>query len=225
MKAMILAAGRGVRMRPLTDTTPKSLLAAGGKPLIVWQLEKLAGAGFTDVVINHAHLGHMIEAALGDGSRFGVSVRYSPEGEALETAGGIALALPLLGTEPFLVINADIYTDFDFSTLARVDLQDGLAHLVLVDNPPQHPRGDFALEAGHVRDSGGHLLTFSGIGVYTPRLFGGIPPKAKVPLAPLLRKAMAADRVTGEHYRGRWQDIGTTERLAALDAELRGGAS
>lgn len=225
MKAMILAAGRGVRLRPLTDTTPKSLLAAGGKPLIVWQLEKLARAGFTEAVINHAHLGHMIEAALGDGSRFGLSIRYSPEREALETAGGIAQALPLLGTKPFLVINADIYSDYDFSALAAVQLQDRLAHLVLVDNPPQHPRGDFALEAGRVREDGKPMLTFSGIGVYAPRLFGGIPPSAKVPLAPLLRKAMAAERVSGEHYRGRWHDIGTAERLQALDTELRGGTA
>jgi len=225
MKAMILAAGRGVRMRPLTDTTPKSLLAAGGKPLIVWQLEKLARAGIAEVVINHAHLGHLIEAALGDGSRFGVSIRYSRELEALETAGGIALALPLLGADPFMVINADIYTDYNFSVLARADLQVGLAHLVLVDNPPQHPRGDFALEAGRVHESGKRLLTFSGIGVYAPRLFSGIPPNAKVPLAPILRKAMAAERVSGEHYRGRWHDIGTAERLQALDAELRGGVA
>ena len=224
MKAMILAAGRGVRMRPLTDTTPKSLLAVGGKPLIVWQLEKLARAGFSEVVINHAHLGGMVEAALGDGSRFGLAIRYSPEREALETAGGIALALPLLGAEPFLVANADIYSDCDFRALAGLDLQDRLAHLVLVDNPPQHPRGDFALEAGRVRETGEPLLTFSGIGVYSPRLFGGIPPGAKVALAPLLRKAMAAERVSGEHYRGRWHDIGTVERLRALDMELRGGA-
>jgi MurNAc alpha-1-phosphate uridylyltransferase len=225
MKAMILAAGRGVRMRPLTDTRPKSLLPVGGKPLIAWQLEKLARAGFTEAVINHAHLGHLIEAELGDGSRFGVSIRYSPERKALETAGGIALALPLLGTEPFLVINADIFSDYDFSALAGLDLQDRLAHLVLVDNPPQHPRGDFALEAGQVHETGQHPLTFSGIGVYAPRLFGGIPTGAKVPLAPLLRKAMASNRVSGEYYRGRWHDIGTAERLQALDAELnRGGA-
>ncbi len=220
---MILAAGRGVRMRPLTDTTPKSLLAAGGKPLIVWQLEKLARAGFTEAVINHAHLGHLIEAALGDGSRFGVSIRYSPEREALETAGGIAFALPLLGAEPFLAINADIYCDYDVSSLRRLQLGDKLAHLVLVDNPVQHPRGDFALEARRVRETGERLLTFSGIGVYAPRLFGGIPPGAKVALAPILRKAMAAERVSGEHYRGRWHDIGTAERLRALDQELRGG--
>ena len=223
MKAMILAAGRGVRMRPLTDTAPKSLLTAGGKPLIVWQLEKLARSGFTEVVINHAYLGHMIEAALGDGSRFGVAISYSAEPEALETAGGIAFALPLLGAEPFLVTNADIHTDYDFAALARLDLQGALAHLVLVDNPPQHPRGDFALETGRVREAGERLLTFSGIGVYSPRLFGGIPAKAKIALAPILRKAIAADRVSGEHYRGRWHDIGTAERLAVLDAELRRG--
>ena len=162
------------------------------------------------------------ETALGDGSRFGLSIRYSPEREALETAGGIALALPALGAAPFLVTNADIYSDYDFAALARVNLQDDLAHLVLVDNPPQHPRGDFALAAGRVRATGEPLLTFSGIGVYAPRLFGGIAPGAKVPLAPLLRKAMAAGRVSGEHYRGRWHDIGTAERLQALDAELRG---
>jgi N-acetyl-alpha-D-muramate 1-phosphate uridylyltransferase len=225
MKAMILAAGRGVRMRPLTDVTPKALLAVGGKPLIEWQLEKLARAGIAEVVINHAHLGHLIEAALGDGSRFGLAIRYSAESEALETAGGIALALPLLGAEPFLVINADIYSDYAYSRLAGLQLEDRLAHLVLVGNPPQHPRGDFALENGRVRETGERMLTFSGIGVYAPRLFGGIPPRAKAPLAPLLRKAMAADRVSGEHFRGRWHDIGTAERLNALDLELRGGVA
>ena len=224
MKTMILAAGRGVRMRPLTDTRPKSLLVAGGKPLIAWHLEKLARAGFTDVVINHAHLGHMIEAELGDGARFGVKLRYSPEAEALETAGGIAQALPMLGAAPFLVINADVYTDFDFAALAAHELGERLAHLVLVDNPAQHPRGDFALQAGSVREAGESLLTYSGIGVYAPQLFAGIPAGAKVALAPLLRKAMAAGRVSGEHYRGRWHDIGTAERLQALDAALRAGA-
>jgi len=225
MKAMILAAGRGVRMRPLTDSTPKSLLVVGGKTLIAWHLEKLARAGFTEVVINHAHLGDMIEVALGDGARFGLSIRYSREREALETAGGIARALPLLGTAPFLVINADVYTDCDFAALAGMDLRDRLAHLVLVDNPPHHPRGDFALESGRVRETGARMLTFSGIGVYAPRLFGGIPPEAKVALAPLLRKAMASNRVSGEYFRGRWHDIGTTERLQALDAELRGSTA
>jgi MurNAc alpha-1-phosphate uridylyltransferase len=218
---MILAAGRGVRMRPLTDTSPKALLAVGGKPLIAWQLERLARAGFTEAVINHAHLGHMLEAALGDGSRFGISIRYSPEHEALETAGGIARALPILGEMPFLVVNADVYSEYDFATLAGIDLHDRLAHLVLVDNPPQHARGDFALDSDGVRASGARLLTFSGIGVYAPRLFAGIAPNAKVALAPLLRQAIAAARVSGEHYRGRWHDIGTAARLHALDAELR----
>jgi len=222
MKAMILAAGRGVRLRPLTDTKPKSLLEVGGKALIVWHLEKLARAGFTDVVINHAHLGSMIEAELGDGSKFELAIQYSPESTALETGGGIAAALPLLGAEPFLVINADVYTDYDFSMLAGFQLGDRLAHLVLVDNPAQHPHGDFALEIGRVRESGAAMLTFSGMGIYAPLLFSGIPSRAKVPLAPLLRKAMAAGRVSGEHYRGRWHDIGTAERLLALDAELRG---
>ena len=223
MKAMILAAGRGVRLRPLTDTTPKSLLPVGGKPLIVWHLEKLARAGFRDVVINHAHLGAMIESALGDGSKFDLAIHYSPEREALETAGGIAQALPLLGAEPFLVVNADIYSDYDVAALRALQLGDKLAHLVLVDNPQQHPHGDFSLELGLVRESGKPMLTFSGMGIYAPRLFGGIPSAAKVPLAPLLRKAMAADRVSGEHYRGRWHDIGTAERLHALDAQLRAG--
>ena len=224
MKAMILAAGRGVRMRPLSDHAPKSLIKVGGKPLIVWHLEKLARSGIKEVVVNHAHLGHMIEAALGDGARFGLSIRYSSEQEALETAGGIARALPLLGTQPFAVINADIYSDYDYAPLARLNLGDALAHLVLVDNPGQHPRGDFALEAGWVRESGKTLLTFSGIGVYAPRLFGGIPADAKVPLAPLLRKAIAAERVSGEHFPGRWHDVGTIERLQALERELGGGA-
>jgi MurNAc alpha-1-phosphate uridylyltransferase len=221
MKAMILAAGRGVRMRPLTDTKPKSLLEVGGKALIAWQLEKLERAGFAEVVINHAHLGHLIEAALGDGSRFGLSIRYSAEGEALETAGGIALALPFLGTAPFLVINADIYSDYDYSLLSGLQLQDALAHLVLVDNPAQYPRGDFALEAGRVSVAGARMLTFSGIGVYAPRLFSGIARGAKAALAPLLRTAMGAERVSGEHYRGRWHDVGTAERLDALNAQLR----
>lgn len=221
MKAMILAAGRGVRMRPLTDTMPKSLVPAGGKPLIAWHLDNLTRAGFVEVVINHAHLGNLIEATLGDGARFGLTIRYSSEREALETAGGIAQALPLLGPDPFLVINADVYSDYDFASLAGMRLGDELAHLVLVDNPPQHAGGDFALEAGRVGQSGMSNLTFSGIGVYAPRLFSGIPSGAKAPLAPLLRKAMDAGRVSGEHYRGRWHDIGTPERLAALDAELR----
>ena len=224
MKAMLLAAGRGERMRPLTDATPKPLLEAGGQTLVARLVVRLADAGFGDLVINHAHLGNKIEAALGDGSRFGVRIRYSPEATALETAGGIAQALPLLEPGPFAAINADLHTDFPFAAL-RTALRGGdLAHLVLVDNPPHHPLGDFALADGRVRNAGAPMLTFSGIGVYDPALFAGISRGAKAQLAALLRRAADAGRVSGEHFRGRWVDIGTPERLAALDAELRGGA-
>ncbi len=221
MKAMILAAGRGERMRPLTDVTPKPLLEVGGKPLIAWHIERLARAGFTDLVINHAHLGAKIEAALGDGSRFGVSIRYSPEIEALETAGGIANALPLLGSEPFLVVNGDIFCDYDFATLSH-ELGEFSAWLVLVDNPGHHPIGDFALRQGKVLDDGKHKLTFSGIGIYRPELFAAIARGTKARLAPLLREQMAAGRVGGEHHRGLWRDVGTPQRLRELDVELRG---
>ncbi len=226
MKAMILAAGRGERMRPLTDVTPKPLLMVGGKPLIVWHIENLARAGFRDLVINHAHLGGQIEAALGDGSRFGVRIRYSPEAEALETAGGIANALPLLGDEPFAVVNGDVFCDCDFARLADATRQmtecpDGAAaYLLLVDNPEHHPEGDFALVGGRIRERGEQMLTFSGIGIYRPALFSGIPAGSKAKLAPLLREHMALGQVAGEHYRGRWVDVGTPERLASLDREL-----
>jgi len=219
MKAMILAAGRGERMRPLTDHTPKPLLQAGGRPLIDYHILALAAAGFCDVVINHAHLGTQIEQAVGDGGRFGVNIHYSAEGEALETGGGIHKALPLLGPGPFVVVNGDIWTDYDFSQLPAEPA--GLAHLVLVDNPPHHPRGDFALVGQRVETEGERLLTFSGIGIYRPELFAGCVP-GKFPLAPLLRKAMAEGQVSGEHYRGRWLDIGTPQRLAELDRQLRG---
>jgi len=219
---MILAAGRGERMRPLTDTVPKPLLEVGGKPLIVWHIERLAQAGFADLVINHAHLGAQIESYLGDGSLYGVNIRYSPEAEALETAGGIANALPLLGSEPFLVVNGDIYCDIDFAGLA---LGEGdSAFLVLVDNPPQHPGGDFALAGGKVMAEGERKLTFSGVGLYRPELFAGIAPGAKAKLAPLLREQMELGRVGGSHYEGRWEDVGTPERLRRLDQELRGGS-
>jgi MurNAc alpha-1-phosphate uridylyltransferase len=224
MKAMILAAGRGERMRPLTDTCPKPLLAAGGKPLIVWHIERLVAAGITGLVINHAHLGQMIEDALGDGARFGLPIAYSPEGSALETAGGIARALPLLGDAPFVVVNGDVFCDADFAALARVAeglSADGpLAHLLLVPNPDHNPGGDFGLlPDGHVTDDGrGERLTFSGIGAYHPALFAGVAP-AK--LAPLLRAAMAAGKVTGARHDGRWVDVGTPQRLAELDASLR----
>jgi MurNAc alpha-1-phosphate uridylyltransferase len=220
MKAMILAAGRGERMRPLTDTRPKPLLEAGGKALIAWHLHNLARAGFGEIIINHAHLGQTIETTLGDGSAFGLSIRYSPEPEALETAGGIAKALPLLG-DRFVVINGDIWCDYDFSALHAILRNGDMAHLVLVDNPPQHPKGDFALAGGRIKAQGDALLTFSGIGVYQASLFSAVRPGDKARLAPILRRAMDDGLVSGEHFRGRWRDIGTPERLAALRHELQ----
>jgi len=226
MKVMILAAGRGERMRPLTDRTPKPLLPVGGKPLIVWHLERLATAGLREVVINHAHLGGQIEAALGDGAHWGLSIRYSPEPEgALETAGGIANALPLLGgDEPFLVINGDIYCDWDVARAATALTASDLAHLVLVPNPSHHPRGDFSLRGTEVgadiAAAGARVCTFSGIGIYRPQLFGDIGRGERAQLAPLLRTAMAARKVSGELHAGRWTDVGTPQRLAELDAEL-----
>lgn len=218
---MILAAGRGERMRPLTDHCPKPLLPAGGKPLIAWHLEHLSQAGITRVVINHAHLGSQLEAALGDGGAYGVDIAWSREGQALETAGGIRLALPLLGSEPFLVINGDIYTDVDLAALARRTLDDGrLAHLVLVSNPAHHPAGDFALDHGLVRGEGEAKLTFSGVGIYHPALFADLVSGQAAKLAPLLRAAMAQGRVSGEYHGGVWLDIGTPARLAELDAWL-----
>lgn len=218
--AMILAAGRGERMRPLTDHTPKPLLPVAGKPLIVHHIERLAAAGFRQLVINHAHLGEQIVAALGDGAAFGVQIRYSAEAPAaLETGGGIFQALPLLGAAPFLVINGDIWTDCDLSTLALN--ADDLAQLVLVNNPPQHPLGDFHLtENGRVLADGTPRLTFSGIGLYRPALFANCQPGA-FPLAPLLRTAMANKQVGGQFHCGRWFDIGTPERLAELNQLLR----
>lgn len=218
MKAMILAAGRGERMRPLTDARPKPLLEAGGKPLIVHLVESLARAGFRDLVINHAHLGEQIERAIGDGARFDVRIVYSPEPEgALETGGGIRQALSLLG-DPFLVVNGDIWTDFPFEHAPRAIA--GLAHLILVDNPVHHPAGDFALREGIVGLDEGARLTFAGIGVYRSAFFADLP-AGRVPLAPLLRAAAAKGQVTGEHYTGRWMDVGTPERLHALDKMLR----
>ena len=205
-------------MRPLTDHTPKPLLLVGGKPLIVWHLERLAQAGFKEVVINHAHLGAQIEKALGNGSAWGLSIEYSPESTALETAGGIANALHLLGEAPFLVINGDVFTEIDFGALQLAAPY--LAHLVLVDNPSQHPEGDFALHAGKVSGEGDHQLTFSGIGVYHPRLFAELERGQAAKLAPLLRSAMAKGLVTGQHYQGVWHDIGTPARLALLDQAL-----
>lgn len=230
MKALILAAGLGERMRPLTERTPKPLLAAGGKPLIVWHLEKLAAAGVREVVINTSWLAGQFPQALGNGARWGLRIAYSYEGPTpLETGGGMHHALPLLG-ETFIAVNGDIWCDQDFSELP--DTPAGDAHLVLVDNPPQHPHGDFALVDGRVRSQGHARLTFAGIGVYRRSLFdawrdvvgdaagaGEAPPRFK--LAPLLRAAMARGSVTGEHYRGRWTDVGTPQRLAELDTYLR----
>lgn len=216
MKAMILAAGKGERMRPLTLHTPKPLLPVAGQPLIEYHLRALAAAGFTEVVINHAWLGQQIEEHLGDGSRFGLSIRYSPEGEPLETGGGIFKALPLLGEGPFLLVNGDVWTDYDLARL-RAPLP-GLAHLVLVDNPGHHGRGDFRLQGTQVvdGDDAPGTLTFSGLSVLHPALFDGCQPGA-FKLAPLLRQAMAAGQVSGEHYLGRWVDVGTQERLAEVE--------
>jgi len=216
MKAMILAAGKGERMRPLTLTTPKPLVRAGGVPLIEYHLRALAAAGFTDIVINHAWLGQQIEDYLGDGSRYGVSIQYSAEGEPLETGGGIFRALPLLGDEAFVVVNGDIWTDYDFSVLHQPI--NGLAHLVLVSNPPHHPGGDFSLVETQVRDGQPEVgtLTYSGIAVLHPQLFDGCIAGA-FKLAPLLRKAMADGQVTGEQLRGHWVDVGTHERLAEVE--------
>ena len=215
MKAMILAAGRGERMRPLTDTLPKSLLRIGGQTLIERQVHALVRAGVTELVINYDHLGEQIVAALGDGNAYGADIAYSPEsGRALETGGGIFNALPLLGDEPFLVVNSDIWTDFAFERLPSQP--DGLAHLVMVDNPEHHPEGDFSLSTGQLSQSGPAMLTFSGIGVYRPGLFSDCT-AAAFPLAPLLRQAMDAGQVSGEHYTGIWFDIGTPERLDAIN--------
>jgi MurNAc alpha-1-phosphate uridylyltransferase len=215
MKAMILAAGRGERMRPLTDHTPKPLLPVAGKPIIVHTINQLVSAGFHEIVINHAHLGRQIEAALGNGEQFGAVLHYSPEGEqALETAGGIINALPLLGNDAFLVVNGDIATDFPFAELKKQNVD--LAYLVLVDNPAHHPQGDFALtKTGIVIENGSEPFTFSGIGLYHPDLFSKTPP-GKSKLGPLLRQAMSKGRVTGQKYSGFWIDIGTPERLSAL---------
>jgi MurNAc alpha-1-phosphate uridylyltransferase len=217
MKAMILAAGRGERLRPLTDTLPKPLLEVRGRPVIAWTIESLARGEFRELVINHAHLGHKIEQALGDGRAFGVSIRYSREAEALETAGGIANALPFLGSEPFIAINGDIYSDFDFSRLRRRSLGDRLAHLVLVQNPAHNPKGDFVLDASEIALEGGPRNTFSGIALYRPELFRSVERGAKAKLAPLLTEAIRQRRISGELHPGIWHDVGTPQRLAALN--------
>lgn len=225
MKAMILAAGLGNRMRPLTDTRPKPLLEVAGKALIVHQVERLAAAGFRDLVINHAWLGQQIEEALADGSRYGVRITWSREGEPLETGGGIFRALHLLGREPFVVTNGDVWTDFDYARLRDRGLQDGeQAHLVLVPNPPQHPLGDFLLEEGRVlpRPENVKGWTYSGMAVLSPQLFDACSPGA-FPLRGLLLKAMAQHAVSGELHTGDWEDVGTPERLQRLNERVRTG--
>jgi MurNAc alpha-1-phosphate uridylyltransferase len=230
--ALIFAAGLGERMRPLTDRTPKPLLKVGGKPLIVWHLEKLATAGVHYVVINTSHLAEQFPDTLGDGSRWGLRIRYAYEGTTpLETGGGMLNALPLLGSEPFIAVNGDIWCDADFAALPSEPT--GLAHLLLVDNPVQHPHGDFALDAqGIVHDEGDTRLTFSGIGVYRHELLRNwrdvigtaAGAEAKPPrfrLVPLLRAAMAGSAISGNHYHGAWTDVGTPERLAQLETALR----
>ncbi len=217
---MVLAAGRGERLRPITDTVPKPLVEIAGKPLIGYHLEALAKAGVRDVVINLSWLGEKIRAALGDGGRFGVRIAYSEEGPVpLETGGGIHRALPLLGSGPFLVVNADVWTDMDFGRAPA--LEEGTdACLMLVPNPPHHPRGDFGLEGDLVVERDADRLTYTGIGVYRPELFEGCAP-GKFPLLPLLKRAISARRLRGEVYRGEWLDIGSPDRLAWLDARER----
>lgn len=217
---MVLAAGRGERMRPLTDAEPKPLLRVGGKRLVEYHLEGLAAAGFRDIVINTGWLGDMIEGALGTGSRFGLSITYSHERpEPLETGGGIFKALPLLGPGPFLLVNGDVWTDIDFGAMRRDPPAGSLAHIVLVPNPPHHSRGDFRLANGLVAEGEGIRHTYSGIGIYRPEFFAGCTP-GKFPLLPLLRRAIAEQALTGELHKGSWSDIGTIERLQALDAEI-----
>lgn len=217
---MLLAAGRGERLRPITDTVPKPLVEVAGKPLIVYHLEALARAGVGDVVINLSWLGEKIRAALGDGAAHGVRITYSEEGPVpLETGGGIHRALPLLGPGPFLVVNSDVWTDMDFSRV--LTLQEGAhARLLLAPNPAHHPRGDFGLEGDFVVERESDRFTYTGVGVYRPELFEGCAP-GKFPLLPLLQRAIAARRLRGEVYRGEWLDIGSPDRLAWLDARER----
>ena len=226
MKAMILAAGMGNRMRPLTLHTPKPLLEVGGKPLIVWHIEKLQKMGVQEIVINTAWLGEKLADALGDGSQFGVKILWSHEGEGLETAGGIINALPLLGNEPFILVNGDVWTTMDFAPLLNVQLQNDLAHLVLVENPVQHPQGDFTLAANKAytfeQARSGENLTYSGVAVMHPQMFVGLE-SGKRPLAPLLKQAMQQEKISAQKLQGVWVDVGTPERLNALDQQIQRG--
>ncbi|MDN5842273.1 MAG: nucleotidyltransferase family protein [Alcaligenaceae bacterium] len=225
MRAMILAAGRGERMRPLTDTCPKPLLTVGGTPLIIWHIRRLARSGIRDIIINHAWLGDQIEAALGDGQSHGVRLTYSPEPTALETAGGIAQALEFFRGEPFLVINGDIWCDWDPAQAPTIadglHTRQDLAWLLLVDNPGHHPNGDFRLRPdARLGLVDGPALTFSGIGIYRPELFSAVIPGTPAKLAPILRSVIANDRACATHHVGRWVDVGTPERLRGLDEWL-----
>jgi len=221
VKAMVLAAGRGERLRPLTDRLPKPLLEAGGKALLAWQLERLAAAGFREVVINVAHLAERILERFGTGSEWGVAIAWSREPAPLGTAGAIAQARALLGEAPFALVNADVYTDYDLARLRRVALGERLAHLVLVPNPPHHPAGDFALAGERLVVEGAPRYTYAGIAVLAPRLVDGIAPGTHSPLGPLLGAAAARGLAAAELHRGYWCDAGTAERLAALDRHLR----
>lgn len=217
-RALVFAAGRGERMRPLTQATPKPMLRAGARMLIEYHLQRLAAAGVREVVINTSHLAEQFPAALGDGSRWGLRIHYAYEGpEPLETGGGMLNALPLLGAAPFIAVNGDIWTDFDFSTLPQNP--PGLAHLVMVDNPPQHAAGDFALRDGQLHDEANRRLTFAGIGIYRPELLARHA-AGRFSIVPILRAAMRAGKVTGTHHRGEWSDIGTPQRLAELNEQL-----
>jgi MurNAc alpha-1-phosphate uridylyltransferase len=217
---MIFAAGRGERLRPLTDSVPKPLVAVAGKPLIAWHLERLAAAGCREAVINVSHLGEKIVAALGDGARYGLAIAYSREAQPLETAGGLAQARELLGPRPFLVVNGDTYCEFDVSRLLGLELGANLAHLVLVPNPPQHPEGDFTLERGKVGNAPSPRYTYAGVSVISPALVAGVKAGEKAQLAPLLRAAAERSLLSGELFEGLWQDVGTLERLAALETAL-----
>ncbi|WP_407304185.1 N-acetylmuramate alpha-1-phosphate uridylyltransferase MurU [Acinetobacter sp.] len=226
MKAMILAAGQGTRMRPLTLYKPKPLLEVGGKALIVWHIEKLKQIGVTEIIINSAWLADVLIDALGDGSQFGVKILWTREDQGLETAGGIINALPLLGTEPFILVNGDVWTTFDFAPLLNIQLKQDLAHLVLVTNPAQHPNGDFILSNGRAytfeQEQHGEALTYSGVAVIHPKMFDGLE-AGKRPLAPLLKQAMLDGKISAEKMHAAWVDVGTPERLSDLDLQIRQG--
>lgn len=226
MKAMILAAGLGNRMRPLTLYKPKPLLEVGGKALIVWHIEKLKKIGVTEIVINSAWLADILIGTLGDGSQFGVTIRWTREDEGLETAGGIINALALLGEQPFILVNGDVWTTFDFASLLDINLADDLAHLVFVNNPEQHPQGDFTLANGRAytfeQNQQGENLTYSGVAVINPKMFDGLE-QGKRPLAPLLKQGMLDGKISAEKMQATWVDVGTPERLTALDLQIRQG--